>query len=81
MTHASLELRHEANRTVALILVPDESARSQCRPLCFRQSSARLGLIGHALARVTVQRLLATQWLPLLRLRPHRRTAPACIVP
>jgi hypothetical protein len=57
-------LEHEAQRaSIGLDPLPDESAWSQCRALCFRQSSARLG---HALARATIQRLLS-----LLQLLPH----------
>ncbi len=66
---APLDLRQrEAYRSCSCLdPLPDESAPSQFRVLCFRQSSARLG---HALARATGQRFLATQSLPLLRPPP-----------
>jgi hypothetical protein len=64
MALESLKLRqHEAYRSRSghdpLL---DESAHSQFPAICFRQSPARLG---HASARDTVQRLLATPSLPL----------------
>ena len=64
MALASLELRqHDAFRArTGLDPLVEESARSQFRALCFRQSSARLG---HALAKATVKRLLASPSLPL----------------
>ena len=61
---ANEELRqHDSYRTrVGLDPLVDPSARAQFRALCYRQSSAR---IGHALAKATVKRLLATPSLPI----------------
>jgi hypothetical protein len=74
MALASLQLRqHEARRAnIGLDPLPDESALSQFRALCFRQSSAR---IGHAIDRATVQHLLATPSLLLLRPLPLDKLA------
>jgi hypothetical protein len=74
MALASLQLRqHEARRASSgLDPLPDESARSQFRALCFRQSSAR---IGNAIASGTVQHLLAMPSLLLLRALPLHQLA------
>jgi hypothetical protein len=69
MALASLKLRqHQAYRSRSgHDPLPEEPAHSQFPAICIRQSSARLG---HASARDTVQRLLATPSLPLVRSLP-----------
>jgi hypothetical protein len=61
---ANEELRqHDSYQTqVGLDPLVDPSARAQFRARCYRQSSAR---IGHALAKATVKRLLATLSVPI----------------
>jgi hypothetical protein len=85
MALASLELRqHDQLRSRnGLDPIVDESARSQFRSLCLRQSSARLG---YALAKATVQRLLATPHLPVSDTLPNsalarNRPGPADFLP
>ena len=65
---ADLEMRQHESLLASQGLPPmDPSARSQFRAICYRQTSAR---IGHAVAKVSVMRLLGVPRLLLPQLIP-----------